>query len=129
MVTRFSSRDLLPLLGRLFLLGAQLLLPVAELGGLLEVLLAYGLLLLAAHLLDLLVSPDVRGPVERRDARAGARLVHDVDRLVRQEAAGPARARLAARRSRFGPPLVDRQADLRVVARRRSRAGRPLASL
>ena len=80
---------LLPLLGRLLLLRAQLLLAVAELGGLLEMLLADRLLLLRAHLLDLLGQAlDVRRPVERRDARARARLVHDVDRLVGQEAPG-----------------------------------------
>ena len=79
---------LLPLLGHLLLLGAQLLLGVAELRGLLEMLLADGLLLLRAHLLDLLYEVlDVGRTAERGDAGTGARLVHDVDRLVRQEAA------------------------------------------
>jgi len=54
MFVRFSSAHLLPLLGGLLQLEAKLLLLVAEFCGLFEMLLADGLFLLRADLVDLL---------------------------------------------------------------------------
>ena len=80
---------LLPIGGDLLFAGAELFLLIAELGGLLEVLVADRLLLLGADGLDLGREVlDVGGAAEGGDAGAGAGLIHHVDRLVRQEAAG-----------------------------------------
>ena len=62
---------------------------VAQVGGLLEVLLGDGLFLLLVELLDLLVDLlEVRRPGHGLEADAGAGLVDHVDRLVGQAAAG-----------------------------------------
>ena len=67
----------------------RLLLVVAQGGGFFEVLRLDRRLLAAADLFDLLLDVlDVRRPGHRADARARAGFVHDVDGLVRQEAAG-----------------------------------------
>jgi hypothetical protein len=88
MFTRWSSRDFFQR-ERLLLLGTEVLLLVAELGGLLEVLLGDRILLLGADALDLLRELlDLRRAVQGLDAGAGAGLVHDVDRLVGEEPAG-----------------------------------------
>lgn len=77
----------LPLLLPLGLGGQELLLLVAERGGLLEVLRVDRGLLVAAHAGDLLVElAEVRRRGHPADTHPGTGLVDQVDRLVRQEA-------------------------------------------
>ena len=78
-----------PLVEHLLELLLGLLLVVAQCGRLLEVLLLDRLLLLDADLFDLgLLLLDRRRAGHGPDAGLGAGFVHDVDRLVGQEAAG-----------------------------------------
>ena len=80
---------LLPLFGDLFEPGTELFLLVAELGGLLEMLLGDRRLLLRADRFDLLVQGlDVRRTAERGNARPRTGFVHDVDRLVGEKTTG-----------------------------------------
>ena len=83
------GRDIaaLPLLLEAQALGEERLLLVAQRRGLLEVLVLRGLLLLLAHVRDLLVElAQLRRARQDRQAQAGAGLVDQVDGLVGQEA-------------------------------------------
>jgi hypothetical protein len=89
MATRFLVARFLPRVGDLLLLGAELLLLIAEFRGFLEVLLGDGLFLRSTNGLDFLRETlDVGRADERSDARARTGFVHDVDGLVRQETPG-----------------------------------------
>ena len=86
---RLLLTGLFPRLGGLLLLKPELLLGVAELGGLLKMLLGDRLFLLRANLLDFLGQVlDVGWPAQRGDAGAGTGLIHHVDGLVGQETSG-----------------------------------------
>ena len=97
------------------LLAEQLLLLVAQRGGLLEVLRVDRALLLATHVGDPLVElAQVRRSRHTTDAQAGAGLVDQVDRLVRQEPVGD----VAVGEGRRGHErrVGDRDAVVRLVA-------------
>ena len=86
--TSFSSRSSRQLGQNAVELLLRLLFLVAQRGGFLEILGLDRGFLLDANLLDLLFDLlHVRRARHRVDARARARFVHDIDRLVRQEAA------------------------------------------